>query len=95
MLPSLSLLALGLAAGANAQTAGSFSEKGDTLVSAMMVCFPDWRAHRCTEEYLDVHRKRRKGLHSRQGRRQPNTNQHSPRMGFRMVRVAWLQSNAR
>lgn len=37
MLSQFSLLALGLAAGAYAQSAGSFSEKGDTLVSAMMV----------------------------------------------------------
>lgn len=37
MLSRLSLLAFGLAVGANAQSGGSIVEVGDTLVSAMMV----------------------------------------------------------
>lgn len=39
MLPRLSWLALALASTAVAQDAGSITEAGDTLVSAMMVWF--------------------------------------------------------
>lgn len=91
----LSLLALWLAAFSSpslAQTAGSFADGGNTLVSAMMVrLFPSIPL--LLSSLLDVSRKRGKNIHLGQSRGKRSTNKWSSCLGLSLVSLPLSPSN--